>query len=151
MSTNTTPDLNTSLSSLALLSLRLGEGKDYLDYLNGFVIEALHQITTPSFDSVRVQEFINSEFGLRIPAATIAIYLKRLQKAKIIEPTPDGHQFRPLNLPPSSIASDREATRGRINEVITQLKAVTVHGVAGRAGAEVAVGCRGKRSNPMAS
>jgi len=26
-------DLNTSLSSLALLSLRLKEGKDYLDYL----------------------------------------------------------------------------------------------------------------------
>ena len=28
---------------------------------------------------------------------------------------------------------------------------VTVHGVAGRAGAEVAMGCRGKRSNPVAS
>ena len=28
---------------------------------------------------------------------------------------------------------------------------VTVHGVAGRAGAEVAMGCRGKRSNPAAS
>jgi len=123
MSTNTTPNFNTSLSSLALLSLQLGEGKDYLDYLSGFVIEALHQLNSPSFDSVAVQALIQSEFGLKIPAATIAIYLKRLQKAKVVQRTPDGHQFRIVNLPPSSIGGDREATRGRINEVIRQLKA----------------------------
>ena len=89
---DTAPNFNASLSSLALLSLQLGEGKDYLDYLSGFVIEALHHISSPTFDSTGVQELIQREFGLRIPAATIAIYFKRLQKAKIIEPTTDGHQ-----------------------------------------------------------
>lgn len=122
MSNDPQPNLNTSLSSLALLSLRMGEGKDYLDYLHGFVIEALHHVGVPSFDSVKVKEVIRAEFGLKIPTATIAIYLKRLQKDKVIEPTGDGHQFRPLKLPPSSISNDREATKGRINEVLAKLR-----------------------------
>ena len=117
------PNLNTSLSSLALLSLRMGEGKDYLDYLYGFVIEALHQIQSSSFDSIMVQEVIRSEFGLGIPSATLAIYLKRLQKDKVVAPTSDGHQFRVVALPPSRIKNDREATKGRINEVLSTLKA----------------------------
>lgn len=122
MSADSATDLNVSLSSLALLSLRMGEGKDYLDYLHGFVVEALHHIGAPTFDSVRIQEVIKKDFGLRIPAATIAIYLKRLQKEKLITPTADGHQFRILDLPPTDIAADREATRGRINQVIASLK-----------------------------
>jgi hypothetical protein len=51
----TQPNLNTSLSSLALLSLRMGEGDDYLDYLRGFVIASLRFIRTLSFDAQSVQ------------------------------------------------------------------------------------------------
>jgi len=122
MNTSPSPNLNVSLSSLALLSLRMGDGEDYLDYLHGFVIGALHQIKTPSFDANTVHAIIQSEFGLKIPAATLAIYLKRLQKPKIIEPTPDGHQFRILKLPDSTLGADRLAARGRINEVLQKLK-----------------------------
>ncbi len=122
MSAQTDASLNTSLSSLALLSIRMGQGKDYLDYLHGFVIEALHHIHTQTFDAGQVHLEIKSEFGLRIPSATLAIYLKRLQKSKIIEPTGDGYQFRIVNLPESSIAEDRRAAHGRINEVLEVLK-----------------------------
>ena len=69
------PSLNTSLSSLALLSLQMEEGRDYLDYLRGFVIEALHHLKAPAFDAGEVQSVVHREFGLRIPIATFAIYL----------------------------------------------------------------------------
>jgi hypothetical protein len=123
MPTEQAPSLNTSLSSLALLSLQMEEGHDYLDYLRGFVIEALHQIKTPSFDAGEVQTVVHREFGLRIPVATFAIYLKRLQAAKVVDRTPDGRQFRTLNLPPSSISGDRKEAIGRIAEVTQKLRA----------------------------
>jgi hypothetical protein len=100
----------------------MGEGHDYLDYLHGFVIEALHHIKVPTFDAAGVQIVVHREFGLKIPVATFAIYLKRLQNLKVVERTPDGHQFRILNLPASSIAGDRQAAIGRIAEVIQKLQ-----------------------------
>src|SRR5947209_4746694 len=122
MNTQPVPSLNTSLSSLALLSLRMGEGDDYLDYLRGFVIESLRHISVASFDAATVQYVLHAEFGLQIPVATLAIYLKRLQKSKIVEPTPDGHQFRIIGLPNTSVAEDCRAARGRINEVLQKLR-----------------------------
>jgi hypothetical protein len=77
-------DINASLSSLAMLSLRMQAGKDYLDYLRGFVIEALKRLDGQAFDAVRIQELVQSEFGLKIPVATFAIYLRRLVKEKTI-------------------------------------------------------------------
>ncbi|RYZ67495.1 MAG: hypothetical protein EOP09_10945, partial [Proteobacteria bacterium] len=115
-------NLNTSLSSLAMLSLRMSDGDDYLDYLYGFVIEALNQIKVPTFDAAKVHDVIKSEFGLRIPIATLVIYLKRLKTKKLIEITPDGHHFRAVNLPKSTISDDRLAASGRINEALHTLK-----------------------------
>ncbi|MBK1884411.1 hypothetical protein JIN85_18485 [Luteolibacter pohnpeiensis] len=122
MSENSPVNLNTSLSSLAMLSLRMSDGEDYLDYLYGFVIEALNQIKAPTFDAAKVHEVIKLEFGLRIPIATLVIYLKRLKTKKLIEMTPDGHQFRAVNLPTSSISGDRSAASGRISEALYALK-----------------------------
>lgn len=121
MSAQEPASLDTSLSSLAMLSLRMDEGDDYLDYLYGFVIEALNQIKTPSFDAGTVHGVIQAEFGLRIPVATLVIYLKRLQTKKIVATTPDDHQFRIVALPKSSIAGDRAAAAGRIDEVLQRL------------------------------
>ncbi len=123
MNTEVPTNLNTSLSSLALLSLRMGEGNDYLDYLYGFVVGALHRMNATAFNAEAIQQVIRSEFGLTFPVATIALYLKRLQKPKYIEPTPDGHQFKVLRLPKSTVSADRQAASGRINEALRQLRA----------------------------
>lgn len=114
--------LNTSLSSLALLSLHMSEGKDYLDYLHGFVIEVLHGVNAEGFDAATVQQMIKDEFGLAIPVATLAIYLKRLQKKGVVRRTPDGHQFQVIGLPAVSMADDRKAARSRIDEVRRELR-----------------------------
>ena len=53
---------------------------------------------------------------------------------------------------PQAMLRDLNASRFTIQIATEKANAVvTVHGVAGRAGAEVAMGCRGKRSNPVAS
>lgn len=114
-------DLNSSLSSLALLSLQLGAGKDYLDYLQGFVVEALRKMDGNPFDAVSVQKLVESEFGLKIPAATYAIYLKRLVKQGTIKNISSGVQFQTVNLPATTTDTDRAAARVRIKEVTDEL------------------------------
>ena len=120
MSTTQSEDLNTSLASLTMLSLRLREGKDYLDYLHGFVIEAI-RASPPQFDSVVIQKKVESEFGLKIPAATFAIYLKRLVKEKMIEPIGAGLQFHAVDLPNTTIPTDRTVAKERITKVTEEL------------------------------
>ncbi len=84
MSEQMPKDLNASLSSLAMLSVQLSTGKDYLDYLHGFVIEALRSVESNGFDAATVQRAVDQQFGLKIPAATYAIFLKRLVKTGVI-------------------------------------------------------------------
>lgn len=122
MSKPMTPDLNSSLSSLAMLSLQLSEGKDYLDYLHGFVVGALGHVKSEAFDATTVQELVERQYGLRIPAATFAIYLKqRLTKAKVVSLTATGVQYRIVKLPPTTVEQDREVARARIAEVTDEL------------------------------
>jgi hypothetical protein len=52
--------------------------------------------------------------------------------------------------PPTCQGLNR-GSRGQAGNPPAARTPVTVHGVAGRAGAEAAVGCRGKRGNPVAS
>lgn len=121
MSTTQPRDMNASLSSLAMLSLRMQAGKDYLDYLHGFVIEALRRIDGDAVDAARLKEAVEGEFGLNIPAATFSIYLKRLAKAGVLSPIGDGVQYRVESLPATTIDNDRVAARAQITEVTEEL------------------------------
>jgi len=121
MSDQIPKDLNSSLSSLAMLSVQLSTGKDYLDYLHGFVIEAVRCIEGDAFDAAAVQKAVDQQFGLKIPAATYAIFLKRLVKARVISPTATGLQYRVVKLPTTTVSTDRQAARGRIKEVTDEL------------------------------
>ncbi len=114
-------DLNASLSSLAMLSVQLSTGKDYLDYLHGFVIEALRSVEGDGFDASTVQKAVELQFGLKIPAATYAIFLKRLVKTGVILPTATGLQYRVAKLPTTTVSRDRQAARERIKEVTDEL------------------------------
>jgi NAD(P)H-dependent FMN reductase len=105
-----------------MLSLKMQEGKDYLDYLEGFVLEAIRQFGSDPFDATKIQRCVEQEFGLKIPAATFAIYLKRLIKPGIIRPTPDGFQYRVGTLPVINVHAERQAASGRIRAVTSKLK-----------------------------
>ena len=123
MSTTQPQDMNASLSSLAMLSLRMQTGKDYLDYLHGFVVEALRRMDGEAVDSARLKEAVQAEFGLNIPAATFSIYLKRLGKEGVVSPIGDGVQYRVKLLPATTVANDRVAAKAQITEVTEELAA----------------------------
>ncbi len=121
MSEQTSNDLNSSLSSLAMLSIQMQTGKDYLDYLHGFVIEALRSVHGEPFDVGVVQKAVEQQFAIKIPAATFAIYLKRLVKSGTIAPIATGLQFRVVKLPATTTNRDRETARARIKDVTDEL------------------------------
>lgn len=123
MSTTQPQDMNASLSSLAMLSLRMQAGKDYLDYLQGFVVEALRRIDGEAVDAARLKETVQEEFGLNIPAATFSIYLKRLAKEGVVSPIGDGVQYHVKSLPATTVANDRVAAKAQIIEVTEELAA----------------------------
>jgi len=68
-----------------------------------------------------VQKSVEEQFSLKIPAATFAIYLKRLAKAGVVAVTATGVQFRVVKLPTITIEKDREAASARIKEVTEEL------------------------------
>ena len=105
------------------MSIHLREGKDYLDYLQGFVVHSLRALGDQPFDAAVVQRRVEEEFGLKIPVATFAIYLKRLVKAGVVSPIGAGVQFRVVSLPGTDIESERDSTRKHIDEVVNELAA----------------------------
>lgn len=120
-------DLSASLSSLAMLSLQLKEGKDYLDYLRGFVVYTVGRVGNQPFDAATIQKGVEQEFRLKIPVATFVIYLKRLVKEGAIRPIGAGLQFQVVKLPPTAIDADRSAAQMRIKEVTEELVAFAHH------------------------
>lgn len=121
MSQTARNEINVSLSSLALLSVQFKEGKDYLDYLYGFVIGVLIQVGGEPFDALTVQKLVEQHFGLRIPAATFAVFLKRLAKAGVVATASTDVQFRVVRLPASTIDGERELVKASIAEVTDEL------------------------------
>ena len=115
------PNFGVSLSSLALLSLTINDGKDYLDYLTGFVIEALQKLEDESIDATRVKEVIQNDFGLTIPEATFTICLKRLTKQGILKLIAGGLQYAVVELPKTNLAAEREKAASQISEVASGL------------------------------
>ena len=121
MTTPQTTDLSSSLASLAMLSLRLKSGMDYLDYLRSFVLEVLRSRTDQFVDARVVQEAVQTDFGLKIPVATFAIYMKRLAREGILKSTSQGQMFQVISPPETSLIVDRTNALTRIAEVTAAL------------------------------
>ncbi len=69
-----------TLTSLAMLKVKIDQGQDYLDYMRPFILQVLvDQKPDPVTDRV-VTDHIQTQFGLKIPVRTIQIVLKRLSK-----------------------------------------------------------------------
>lgn len=73
-----------TLTSLAILKVAIDQGRDYLDYLRPFVLQALCDSDLESFTSSVVARHIRIHFGLEFPERTVEIVLRRLAKRRII-------------------------------------------------------------------
>ncbi len=92
-------------------------------YLHGFVIESLRRLEGRIFDAATVQKIVLEEFGLDIPVATYAVYLKRLIKENAVTQVQGGTgvQFRTVELPAISINLERDAFKERVKEITDEL------------------------------
>lgn len=73
-----------TLTSLAMLKVRIDSGGDYLEYLRPFVLQSLTDHRPDPVTETSVSHFIRADFGLEIPARTIQLILQRIGKAGIL-------------------------------------------------------------------
>jgi hypothetical protein len=83
-----------TLSSLAMLKVKVDGGSDYLDYLRPFVHQVLFEHKPDPVTDRVISEFIRSDFGLDIPTRTVQIVLKRLSIKLPLERVNDGYRIK---------------------------------------------------------
>lgn len=111
---------NATLTSLAMLKVKIDQKQDYLDYLNPFVLQVLIDESPPEFTSRNIKENILEQFGLVIPERTIEIVLKRLARSSFIKKK--GGCYRIIkNLPDPEIATRKVEAERHINAVASGL------------------------------
>lgn len=74
-----------TLTSLAMLKVKIDQGQDYLDYLRPFILQVLvDNQPDPVRDQV-VANYIRTQFGLEIPTRAVQVVLKRLSRIYPLE------------------------------------------------------------------
>src|SRR5258706_484235 len=76
--------LRETLTSLAMLKVNIDQGRDYLDYLVPFVVQALVDSRLESVTDQHVNELLVSSYGLNIPVRTVQLVLRRLVKRRVL-------------------------------------------------------------------
>lgn len=110
-----------TLTSLAILKVNIDQGKDYLDYLQPFVLQVLVDHNPDPITRSIIKDYIREQFALEIPDRTIEIVLKRLSKQYLITKR-EGKYRKTGDLPnPQIISKQAEATR-RISAVLDGLR-----------------------------
>lgn len=109
-----------TLTSLAMLKVNVDQGKDYLDYLQPFILQVLvdHR-PDPVTDRV-VREHILTQFGLEIPERAIQIILKRLARKNPLRKE-EGIYRITGELPDPKIAVEKSKADRHIQAVVTGL------------------------------
>ena len=71
---------SSTLTSLAILKVNIDQGRDYLDYLQPFILDILANETLNIINDNEIYKLILKKFGLDIPKRSIQIVLKRISK-----------------------------------------------------------------------
>lgn len=74
-----------TLTSLAMLKINIDQGRDYLDYLRPFVLQALAQYPEDAVTDARIQAALREQFGLEIPERAVQVVLRRLSKQDFLK------------------------------------------------------------------
>lgn len=110
-----------TLTSLAMLKVKIDQGQDYLDYLRPFVLHVLcEQKPDPVTDTV-VHDYIRSDFGLEIPERAIQMVLKRISR-KFPLTREHGVYHITGKLPDADISKDTVDANRHISSVVAGLR-----------------------------
>lgn len=109
-----------TLTSLAMLKVKIDEGGDYLDYIKPFVLQVLvdHR-PEPIFD-ITIHDYLIKDFGLNIPESIIQIVLNRLARKEPIRKE-NGAFFIKGTLSDPQIHTKKHQAQRHINLVINGL------------------------------
>ncbi|MDD9803159.1 MAG: hypothetical protein OXU53_11505 [Deltaproteobacteria bacterium] len=111
-----------TLTSLAMLKVKIDHGGNYLDYLQPFVVQVLVDHKSDRVTSEFVNGHILEQFGLVIPERTVQVVLKRLAKKRFLER--EMGVYRVIkNLPNPNIDDKKRDAEKRIDSVVSGLKA----------------------------
>jgi len=107
--------------SVAMLKVNWNEqGKDYISYLEPFVTTALRDQNGQEITSVTTSRLIESIFGLKIPAATVELCLRRLVSKYLKK---DKHRYWLEKLPPlTDFNIQRAFAQEHVGRTITALR-----------------------------
>ena len=117
---------NTLLSSLALLSLQVDSGKDYLDYFKAFVVDAIAK-SNPGHTTVSdINTYVMSHYSLKLPSYVVDLILRRLVRDTEVRET--AGQFAIVdgkaNYP--DIAAERAKFQGSYAQLAAQITTFAV-------------------------
>ena len=110
-----------TLTSLAILRVNINQGKDYLDYLRPFVLQVLTDHEIDPITDGSVSRILREQFGLDIPARTVAIVLKRMSRIHLIK-RDHGVFHKIRNLPNSQFTQRQAEARRHIEAVVNGLQ-----------------------------
>lgn len=109
-----------TLTSLAMLKVNIDGGRDYLDYLQPFIMQVLADHKPEPVTDEIVCNLIQTQFGLVIPQRTVHIILKRLSRKNILTRNYGVYQVQSQIPDPGITAKKSDATR-HIQAVISGL------------------------------
>ena len=114
--------LSATLTSFAMLKVKVDQGQDYLDYLRPFVLQVLYDHAPDPVTDTVVRDHIRTDFGLEIPERTVQIVLKRLSRKHPITREHGVYRVSAELSTPDISAKKIEAER-HIRAVVEALKA----------------------------
>ncbi|RME60380.1 hypothetical protein D6779_02310 [Candidatus Parcubacteria bacterium] len=109
-----------TLTSLAMLKIKIDKGGDYLDYLNPFVLQVLADHRPAPVTTGAVKQYLLSDFGLEIPEQTTHIILKRLARKHLLTKK-EGVYHITSELPDPGIAARKAEAERHIRAIIEGL------------------------------
>lgn len=106
-----------TLTSLAILRVRVNLNGDYLNYLEPFVLQILADSNTNTVTTDYVTDSLMQTFGLAIPERPVEMVLRRIAKSKIL--TRGNHEFRITGaIPDPQLVSKQADAERHIRSVI---------------------------------
>lgn len=107
-----------TLTSLAMLKVKIDQGDDYLDYLRPFILQVLvDKKPDPVTDRV-ICDLIRTEFGLEIPTRAVQIVTRRISRTLPLKK--EDHVFRITgSLPDPGIGHKKAEAARHIEAVIS--------------------------------
>ena len=110
---------SSTLTSFAMLKVKIDQGGDYLQYLRPFVLHVLSgHLDNKNITAELVKDEIVKDFGMVIPDRTVEVMLKRVRKEGIIERSDHAYRISGQLPDDSNLNMQRGQAKRHINSVV---------------------------------